>query len=69
MAIDTRNRRASVLGYTVATLALPHPDGAITVDDRYHATHTYAGTTDYIAYLVSAASVTTTSEGQLRTTA
>lgn len=44
MAIDTRNKRASVLGWGLAALvALPLPDGAIGAADRAHVRGLYAG--------------------------
>lgn len=44
MAIDTRNRRASILGIGLAAaLVLPLADGGITAPDREQITFTYCG--------------------------
>lgn len=44
MAIDTRSKRASVLGVGLAvTLALPLADGSVDQPDRQHVAFTYAG--------------------------
>ena len=44
MAIDSRNKRASILGLAVATtLALPVPNGSIVVGDRQQVAFCYAG--------------------------
>lgn len=44
MAIDTRSKRASVLGVALAvTLTLPLSDGAVGTADRAHVTGCYAG--------------------------
>jgi hypothetical protein len=44
MAIDTRSRRASVLGITLAALvALPAPDGTVGQPDRQHVAACYPG--------------------------
>lgn len=42
MAIDTENKRRSVMGYGGA-VTYPRPDGAITKPDREHTTWLYAG--------------------------
>lgn len=42
--IDTRNKRASVLGFALAALVvLPAPDAVIDQADRQHVTFSYAG--------------------------
>lgn len=44
MAVDTRNKRASVLGTALSiTLVLPAPNSAIDVSDRQQLCWTYAG--------------------------
>ncbi len=44
MAVDTRNKRASILGIgLVAALLLPAPDGGITAPDREQVAFTYSG--------------------------
>jgi hypothetical protein len=44
MAVDTRNKRASVLGLTLAALAvLPAPDGTVAQADRQQVAWCYAG--------------------------
>lgn len=44
MAIDTRSRRAAVLGIAQAiTLTLPLSDGAVGQEDRYHVAFSYPG--------------------------
>ena len=44
MAIDTRNRRASVVGLAMAiTLTLPAPDGTVSQADRQHVAVSYSG--------------------------
>lgn len=44
MAVDTRNKRASVLGLTLAALVvLPAPNGSVTAPDRLHVSACYAG--------------------------
>ena len=46
MAVDTRNKRASVLGVAMAvTLVLPAPDGAVAAADQNHTAYSYAGIT------------------------
>lgn len=46
MAIDTRNKRASILGVGLAAaLALPAPDGAVVEADRQHVGFAYAAAT------------------------
>ena len=43
MAVDTRNKRASVLGLAMAvTLVLPAPDGALDAEDRQQVALSYA---------------------------
>lgn len=42
--VDTRNKRASVIGVAAAiALTLPAPDGTIVQADRQHAAFCYAG--------------------------
>jgi hypothetical protein len=42
--MDTRNKRASVLGFALASLlVLPAPDGTIAAADRQHVAVSYAG--------------------------
>ena len=44
MAIDTRSRRASVLGVAIAVaLTLPLADGALGTEDRAHVAFCYPG--------------------------
>jgi hypothetical protein len=44
MPVDTRNKRASVLGLAQPSLlAPPLPDGSITAPDRLHLAYLYAG--------------------------
>ena len=44
MAIDTRSRRASVLGVAVAVaLTLPLADGSVSTENRAHVAFCYAG--------------------------
>lgn len=44
MAVNTRNRRASVIGLAVAArLVLPAPDGALVQADRQQTAYSYAG--------------------------
>ena len=44
MAVDTRNKRASVLGFVFPlTLILPAPDAAIVQADRQHVAYSYSG--------------------------
>lgn len=44
MAVDTRNKRSSVLGIGLAAaLVFPDPDGALAQADRQQAAYTYAG--------------------------
>lgn len=44
MAVDTRNKRASVIGVAMATaLTLPLSDGAVAQADRQHVALCYAG--------------------------
>jgi hypothetical protein len=44
MAVDTRNKRASVLGLTLAALViLPAPNGSVTAPDRLQVSAGYAG--------------------------
>jgi len=46
MAIDTRSKRASVLGIAAAiTLTLPLSDGTVGQPDRQHVAYSYAGLT------------------------
>jgi hypothetical protein len=46
MAVDTRNKRASVLGIATAiALTLPLADGAVGQGDRQHVAFSYAGIT------------------------
>lgn len=44
MAVDTSNKRASVVGLCAAfVITLPAPDASITQDDRQHVAYSYAG--------------------------
>jgi hypothetical protein len=44
MAVDTRNKRASVLGLTLAALVvLPAPNGSVSAPDRLQVSANYAG--------------------------
>lgn len=44
MALDTRNKRASALGLTLAALRVgPTPDGTLGTADRLHAAYLYSG--------------------------
>lgn len=44
MAVDTRNRRASVLGFALAALAiLPAPDATIDAADQQQLAYSYPG--------------------------
>jgi hypothetical protein len=44
MAVDTRSRRASVLGLTLAfNLTLPLADSAVGTEDRAHVAYCYPG--------------------------
>lgn len=44
MAVDTRNKRASVLGIGLAfRLVLPAPDASVDTADRAHVAYSYAG--------------------------
>lgn len=46
MAVDTRNKRASILGIGLAAaLVLPSPDGSVDAPDRPHVSFTYVGFT------------------------
>lgn len=68
MAVDTRNRRASVLGLALAArLVLPAPDGAIGQADRQHQAQAYSGISAAAAVAVSTAAHTSTSAGAART--
>lgn len=50
MAVDTRNKRASVLGIALAvTLTLPVADGAIAAADRQSLAYCYGGFTPAIS--------------------
>ena len=43
MAVDTSNKRGSVIGLDLISLSvLPMPDAAITIGDREHLTNDYA---------------------------
>ena len=55
MAINTRSRRASVLGVTGAILlTLPLADGAIGQEDRQHLPFTYAGIAATVPTVITA---------------
>lgn len=42
--MDTRNKRASAVGFALATLlVLPAPDGTVVQADRQHVSYAYAG--------------------------
>ena len=43
MAIDTENKRRSVIGYTHPAIVLPLPDGTISQLDRQHVCGIYSG--------------------------
>jgi hypothetical protein len=44
MAVDTRNKRASVLGFAlVALVVLPAPNGSVSAADRLQVSASYAG--------------------------
>lgn len=43
MAIDTRSKRASVLGVAIIALTLPLSDGSVDQPDRQHVAFSYAG--------------------------
>ena len=46
MAVDSRNKRASVLGFGLAALlVMPAPDGTIDQADRQHVAYSYPGIT------------------------
>lgn len=60
MAIDTRNKRASILGIGLAAaIVFPNPDGTIGQEDRQHAAYTYPGITSSIPYVVPEGRLTT----------
>lgn len=51
MALDTRNKRASAVGVTLAALVmLPAPDASIVVADRQQVSACYAGISSFIGY-------------------
>jgi len=43
MAIDTENKRRSVMGFSHPSVTLPLPDGDISESDRATIVHNYAG--------------------------
>jgi hypothetical protein len=43
MAVDTRNKRASCLGFASPWRVLPNPDGAVGQPDRQHVAYSYPG--------------------------
>ena len=69
MSIDSRNRRASVLGYSGgdSSLSLPLADGEIDSEDRRQVTGLYAGNS--IAYVSSLPAGSLTNAAPRTTTA
>ncbi|HXH12339.1 MAG TPA: hypothetical protein VNP04_21545 [Alphaproteobacteria bacterium] len=54
MAIDTRDKRASILGLDLeARRVYPNPDGAIAGDDRQHIAGKYRGISALVSTLMA----------------
>lgn len=54
MAIDTRNKRLSVLGYGLGLRPLPTPDGSWNTGDRQSVSFDYAGVSSFHDWTVRA---------------
>ncbi len=50
MAIDTRDKRLSVIGYGLGLRPLPTPDGTTSAPERLSMGFAYAGTVSYIVW-------------------
>lgn len=50
MAIDTRDKRLSVVGYGLGLRPLPTPDGTTSAPERQSLAFAYAGTISHIAW-------------------
>lgn len=62
MAVDTRAKRASVLGLCAAVvLTLPAPDATVGQDDRQHTSFCYSGLTASAAVIATAEVIMTPS--------
>lgn len=70
MAVDTRSKRASVLGVgLISALTLPLSDGSVDQADRQHVAFCYAGISASAAYTVPEGELTITSRIAIRTLA
>lgn len=50
MAVDTRNKRASILGFVLASaIVFPNPDGTIDGPDRQQIAYSYSGISPVVA--------------------